>query len=354
MGAFISFIKHMYNKNEYDAEELFRMNIDNINKLKYDGNRLHCDIKILGEFKKEGIKRKLYIGILKKTKEKVLLKPIINKIDEEEINVHLYLSTLNGADENIIKAYCSYNNPIINNKKYNSVLVMQYVDGEDLFEMSIINKKLKDSELSNIYIKIIKSVEWLHSHGWSHGDIKPENIILSYNTNKIYLIDFGGSSPIKNCNYLSRWLTYTYCSPERVLSSLNIEQIKLLEKNILERLLGSKTIKEYCLELKNNNYGKYKSDISDIYSMGMTFCALTFNKSPFQYSSVANIKNYSDITYRKFKCICTPYKAYPKSYFEKIQKNHADFLEKIIVINPYKRISISELKKHRFLLNNIY
>lgn len=42
--------------------------------------------------------------------------------------------------------------------------------------------------------KLLRAIEFIHSKGWIYRDLKPENVMLSYD-NKVYLVDFGMAKP---------------------------------------------------------------------------------------------------------------------------------------------------------------
>ena len=62
---------------------------------------------------------------------------------------------------------------------------MEYVDGLTLADYLFIDKEEKKEILERIAIK----VRWLHANGFWHGDLSPENIIISFNKDIVF-IDF--------------------------------------------------------------------------------------------------------------------------------------------------------------------
>lgn len=76
-----------------------------------------------------------------------------------------------------------------------------------------LNKRiLNESEKLNLIIKIVKAIDYLHSKGLYHGDIKPENILMS--GDEPILTDFGLSDIIDSA--LSGFFVSTSysCSPQ--------------------------------------------------------------------------------------------------------------------------------------------
>jgi len=67
-------------------------------------------------------------------------------------------------------------------------------------------------------IRICKSIQFINSKHLVHGDIKPDNIIVEYTTNRPYIIDFG----LCGLHYLSEGTggTKPFCHPE----TLNVDE----------------------------------------------------------------------------------------------------------------------------------
>jgi MAP/microtubule affinity-regulating kinase len=69
-------------------------------------------------------------------------------------------------------------------------VVMEYCEGGTLLDF-ILSDKLKSlSEVKRLFHQITKAISYLHNLGIAHGDIKPDNIVLTSDGNA-KLIDFG-------------------------------------------------------------------------------------------------------------------------------------------------------------------
>ncbi|EOB12668.1 SNF-related serine/threonine-protein kinase [Nosema bombycis CQ1] len=116
-------------------------------------------------------------------------KPVIvkfirqNKFNLFELNIQSLLS-----HENIVEMYCAFKH----SKKY-ACLLLEYVDGLDLFDLIDIKGYLKEQEAFDIFIQVFSAVKYLHSHSLIHRDIKPENILIKKD-GKVKLCDFGFST----------------------------------------------------------------------------------------------------------------------------------------------------------------
>lgn len=73
------------------------------------------------------------------------------------------------------------------------ILVLQYMDGENLFNYVKNNKKLNENQIYNIFEQILKGLLFLQCYGVIHRDLKPENILFSDKNEKstLKIADFG-------------------------------------------------------------------------------------------------------------------------------------------------------------------
>lgn len=91
-------------------------------------------------------------------------------------------------------------------------LVMEYVEGRTLADYLAERPTLP--ERNRIFEELLSAVEYLHTRGVVHNDIKPENILISRADNTLKLIDFGLAD--SDAEYALRTLGCTprYASPE--------------------------------------------------------------------------------------------------------------------------------------------
>ena len=97
-----------------------------------------------------------------------------------------------------------------------SYLVMEYVDGGELFNYIVQNKYLDEPEAVRIFRQIISAVGYCHEFKVCHRDIKPENILLD-SVGNVKLVDFGMASREHNEGLQTSCGSPHYASPEIAL-----------------------------------------------------------------------------------------------------------------------------------------
>lgn len=93
------------------------------------------------------------------------------------------------------------------------VIITEYCENGDLLDYIDRNDFINEEEKKEILKGILKAVQYLHKKGISHGDIKPENILLDCNFNP-KICDFGFAKTSLICKDSKRKGTIRYASPE--------------------------------------------------------------------------------------------------------------------------------------------
>jgi WD40 repeat protein len=70
-------------------------------------------------------------------------------------------------------------------------LVQEYIPGQTLSYELVPGKPWDSKKIIHLLIEILEILEFVHSHGVIHRDVKPSNIIRRQTDNKLVLIDFG-------------------------------------------------------------------------------------------------------------------------------------------------------------------
>lgn len=195
---------------------------------------------------------------------------------------------------------------VFDSKKH-ILIVMELVEGGELFERIIKKKIFSEYAASKIIKQLLESISYLHQLGIVHRDIKPENILLSDNSDIpcIKLADFGlsklaGPNDIQNlaCGTLG------YVAPE-VLSQTG-----------------------------------YNHKV-DLWSIGIITYLLLRGKLPFDHKEKQVL---IELTLKASLNFNEP-------YWKSFTHFGVDFLTKILKRNPEERISTDEALSHAWIKN---
>ena len=238
------------------------------------------------------------LGINKTTKEKVAIKilkkkKIVNPSEISRLNREIsILKQLNHI--NLIKTYK------INQDYENYYIFMEYCENGELFNYIVDKQKLDEDESAYFFYQLINGLNYIHHKNIVHRDLKPENLLLSKG-NILKIVDFGLSNYYEEDSLLSTPCgSPCYASPEMVCGN------------------------------------QYNGLLIDIWSCGIIIFAMTCGFLPFEDTN-------NEILFKKImKCNI--------EYPDFLTENVLDIMEKILVVDPNKRITIEEIKKHPFYL----
>ena len=148
--------------------------------------------------------------------------------------------------ENCVSLYEVMDDPKVK-KLY---LVMEYMQGGDLMQI-MGGKAMKEQDIWDITVQLIRGIRYLHQNNIIHGDLKPQNLLVSSN-GTIKIGDFGLSKMIEENQMQKECVgTPAFVSPEVCSGELSFD--------------GKK---------------------ADMYSMGATMYYITFCKTPFEARSL--------------------------------------------------------------------
>ena len=186
-------------------------------------------IKLLGA----GTFSVVYEGINIKDNSKVAL-----KLEEKNINKSLLKSE--ALNIFALQGFGSIKFISFGHSKDYNVLVEPLL-GESLYSLYLQLKKnftLKDICL--IGIQTIERIEYIHSKGYLHGDIKPENFVIGNNDQRIiYIIDFGLSKKYRSDrtgNHIQFCITKKMNGTARYASTNSLRGVEISRRDDLECL----------------------------------------------------------------------------------------------------------------------
>jgi 5'-AMP-activated protein kinase catalytic alpha subunit len=258
--------------------------------------KIMCDF-IIKEVIGEGTFATVRLAINKQTGQKVAIKIMEkNKIvhQEDRVRIEREIKVLkNLRHPNIVHLYS-----VIKTEE-KIYLIMEYVKGKELFDYIVMKKKLSESESCLFFQQIISGIEYLHKIKYVHRDIKPENLLINEETKELKIVDFG--------------LSNIYTNPN---------------KHLLSSACGSPSYA--APEMLNGE--KYRAQPVDIWSCGIVLYAMICGYLPFEDED--NEALYDKICRGKF--------VIPNH----VTENARDLINKILVTDPKKRLTIYQIKHH--------
>jgi len=263
---------------------------------KFVGRYLIGDL--IGEGSYSKVKEVIDSESLERRAVKIMKKQRLKKIPNGEENVRRetrLMSKLN--HKNVIKLV----DLIYNEEKQKLYIIMEYCVTvlQELFDRAPGNK-LPISQAHYYFVQLIEGLEYLHSQGIIHKDIKPSNLLID-NSNVIKITDLGVSEQLDPFDP-SDWCSTSQGSPA-------FQAPELAEG--VERFSGYKI---------------------DIWSSGVTLYSITTGKYPFEGENI----------YRLFEKISKGEFVMPEDLDPALQNLLLGMLAK----DPSERFSLNQVKSH--------
>ncbi|XP_017266326.1 death-associated protein kinase 3 [Kryptolebias marmoratus] len=190
--------------------------------------------------------------------------------------------------------------------KTDVILILELVSGGELFDFLAEKESLTEEEATQFLKQILDGVHYLHSKRIAHFDLKPENIMLldkNVPNPRIKLIDFGIAHQIKAGNeFKNIFGTPEFVAPEIV----NYEPLGLE---------------------------------ADMWSIGVITYILLSGASPFLgETKQETLTNISAVNYD-----------FDEEYFSNTSELAKDFIRRLLVKDPKKRMTIDESLQHPWI-----
>ncbi|GAA6010087.1 hypothetical protein JCM11491_005861 [Sporobolomyces phaffii] len=187
-------------------------------------------------------------------------------------------------------------------------IVLEYVDGGDLLDYTMKKKGLSERETREIALMVCQAVAYLHSCGITHRDLKPENLLLTKSNKPVCKVtDFGLAKMVTDQTMLKTMCgTPTYLAPEVIL---------------------------------NPNPQAGYSPAVDAWSIGVVLFSLLTCQTPFDESESTPLPQRMRERRVDFDFLIG----------EGLSELCVDFLRKLLVADPRKRMSCVDAIEHPWL-----
>ncbi|XP_061579327.1 serine/threonine-protein kinase SIK1 [Cololabis saira] len=178
-------------------------------------------------------------------------------------------------------------------------IVTEYAKNGEMFDYLTSNGRMSEDEARKKFWQILTAVDYCHRHHIVHRDLKTENLLLDANMN-IKLADFGFGNFYNAGEPLSTWCgSPPYAAPE-------------------------------VFEGK-----EYEGPQLDIWSLGVVLYVLVCGSLPFDGPSLPTLRQ--RVTEGRFRI----------PFF--MSEDCENLIRKMLVVDPAKRISVAQIKQHRWM-----
>ncbi|XP_078348803.1 serine/threonine-protein kinase BRSK2-like [Oculina patagonica] len=261
-----------------------------------------CEIRSVGPYILEGTLGRGQTGLVKlgvncATKKRVAVKIIDRtKLSEQVLSkVEREIAIMKLVDHpHVLGLYDVYES------KKHLFLVLEHVSGGELFDYLVKRGRLPLGEARRFFAQMISAVDFCHKHCVCHRDLKPENLLLDKKMN-IKVADFGMAS------------------------------LQVGDNAMLETSCGSPHYA--CPEVIRGE--KYDGRKADVWSCGVILYALLVGALPFDDENLRNL----------LKLVKRGHFSIPVFIPTDVQ----EMIRGMITVDPEKRITMEEVKKHSFL-----
>jgi len=183
-------------------------------------------------------------------------------------------------------------------------IITELVTGGELFDKIVDKGSYTEKTAATLVIKIVSAIDYLHNLGIVHRDLKPENLLLksSQDDTEVKLADFGLSKIVGPQVMMTACGTPGYVAPE-VLSATG-----------------------------------YDKEV-DLWSIGVITYILLCGFPPF----------YNEDLPQLFEQILKAEYDFPTEYWGHVSKDAKNFISRLLVVDPSKRLSATEALAHPWL-----
>jgi tRNA A-37 threonylcarbamoyl transferase component Bud32 len=286
---------HLRTKNN-DEVVMWLKNLQEASKLTIDS--LYEIKETIGQGSFAKVKR----GIERSTGKEFAIK-IINKdnVDQRESIMTEITILKNVSHPNIMKLHHVFES------SHGIYLVTELLEGGELFDLIAARGFLTEAETSKIMRKVVQAIAYLHMKNVCHRDLKPENILLGTkgDIESVRITDFGLS--------------------------------KITDQNVLKTACGTPSYVAPEI-LSGCHYGFEV----DMWSCGVILYVLICGFPPFYTDNDADL----------YALIQSGSYSFPSPYWDDISDITKDLIQRLLVVEPSKRLTPVQVLLHPFITNH--
>ena len=248
----------------------------------------------------------------------------------KEVSLHWHCS---GSDY-VVRAIDVYANEIRlpgdSISKRRILLVMELMEGGELFEYITRQRNFTEREASQILRQIARAVQYCHHQNIAHRDIKPENLLLEKNLDAdqrqgmtVKLADFGFAK-IDNGDLTTPQFTPYYVAPQ-----------------VLE---AQKRQKEIRSGQRSPGSPYFYDRSCDMWSLGVILYIMLCGYPPF-YSEIPT----QSLSQKMKSRIMSGSFEFPESEWKSISDDAKDLIRSLLCVDANNRITIDQVLNHPWL-----
>ena len=241
-----------------------------------------------------------------------------NQLIDPEITIHLAMD-----HPNIVKIIDTFET------SQEIVTILELCDSD--LNCYVKTKNLSEDEIKNLLIQIVHGLQYIHSKGIIHRDIKPGNILLCNNNQENNSNNNQENNSNNNQENNSQENNKQENNKAAKICDFGMAILNTSEKDICgtPNYIAPESITKDC-------YGNVNPSFAcDIWSLGATIYFMVTGKAPFATDDVK--ETYSLIRRASYK--------YPNI---KISNELKDLINRMLIVNPKERISLNDIVKHPF------
>ena len=207
--------------------------------------------------------------------------------------------------------------------KHNVYMALEVCTGGALLDTLMNNAAhhFTETEVGHMAVMMFRAIDYCHSHGIAHRDLKLDNWLFEKENGELKLIDFGLSKKFYSGDYDHHGML-------RMTSFLGTPGF-------------------VAPEMQQTHFGERAeyTDMVDIWSLGVIIFALLSGRMPFKRkpSDCVPLEDKESRAYRR---------SFNKTPWEQISTSCKEFVEQLLDPNPDSRLSAEEALKHPFLIKH--